>query len=208
MVDVQTVDRQLRAAGCQFRVFGRFEIHELAKVLAPDETIKQAVFGYYDNGFAVLAVTDQRVILVDKKPMFLTIEDVRFDMIAEVDFNHRLLDATLHIYTLNKTLTFTSWSHRRLRRLLEYVQQHVLLLRQQLSQPAPIAQQIARSGAAMTPADSIPVLAHLAMQGNISAQQTPTVLQPTALQPTLPNKLYTHMPLIRHRRRFAKYYSP
>lgn len=200
MVDVKTVDAHLRAAGCSFRVFGRLEIRELSKVLTPDEVVMQAAFGYYENGFAILAVTNHRLILIDQKPMFLTIEDIRFDMIAEVDFNHRLLDARIRVYTLNKTLIFTSWSHRRLRKLLDYLQQRVMQLRsghspimQQQFGPVPVTQPQTRS------ADSIPILAQLAMQG--SAAQTDGSMGSGRAS------VYTQFPLIHRRRRFAKFYN-
>jgi hypothetical protein len=52
-------------------------------------------------------------------------------MITEFNFNHRFLDATINIYTANKTMTFSSWNKTRLRRLLEYIQGRVLEMRQQ-----------------------------------------------------------------------------
>jgi len=134
MVTIQEVERQLKAVGCNFRFFGRPEVRELAKILLPGERIAQATNGFYEGGFALLVVTDDRLLLVDRKPMFLTIEDVRFDMIAEIDFNHRLLNATVNIHSTNKSLRFTSWNHQRLRTLVQHLQQRVMQIRQQHAQ--------------------------------------------------------------------------
>lgn len=131
MVTLQEVESQLKEIGCNFRFFGRPEIKELAKILQPGETIARATNGLYEGGFALLCVTNERLLLIDRKPMFLTIEDVRFDMIAEIDFNHRLLNATVNIYSTNKSLTFTSWNHDRLRKLVEHLQQRVMQIRHQ-----------------------------------------------------------------------------
>ena len=95
------------------------------------ETIAFCVNGHYQGGFALLCATDHRLLLIDKKPMnYLTVEDVRFEMISEFDYSHRLLDATIHICTATKTMAFTSWNQQRLRALLSYVQQRVVEIRQ------------------------------------------------------------------------------
>lgn len=145
MVTLHEVERQLKAINCNFRFFGRPEVRELTKILREDEIISQAVNGFYEGGFALLCVTNKRLLLVDRKPMFLTLEDLRFDMIAEVDFNHRLLNATVNIYSTNKSLMFTSWNNHKLRLLVENLQHHVMEIRslghnpaitQQFKQPA------------------------------------------------------------------------
>jgi len=132
MITKQAVEEQLKRIGFNFRLWGRSEVSELGRILMDDEVIAQCVNGQYSNGFAMLVATNHRVLLVDKKPLlYLTVEDLRFDMITEFNYNHRLLDATIRIYTTNKTLVFTSWNQVRLRKLLEYTQEHVLQMRQQ-----------------------------------------------------------------------------
>jgi hypothetical protein len=86
MVTFATVEQQLKAAGCNFRFWGRSELRELCNILLPGETIAQAVNGQYEAGFALLCATDFRVLLIDKKPKYLTLKDIRFDMITELDF--------------------------------------------------------------------------------------------------------------------------
>ncbi len=130
MVHLQTVERQLRAVGCNYRFFGRPEVRELARILMPDETIAQAVNGTYEGGFAMLCVTDKRLLLIDRKPLFLTLEDIRYDMVVEIDYNYRLLNASVRIFTPTKELGFSSWSQARLRRLIEYLQGRVMEIRQ------------------------------------------------------------------------------
>src|SRR5688500_8181634 len=110
MVSLSQVEDQLKKVGCNFRFWGRPEIRELTKILIPGEIIAQAVNGRYENGFAMLVATDHRLLLIDKKPMFLTLEDIRFDMIAEMDFSAQLIDGTVKIITPNRTLVFTAWN--------------------------------------------------------------------------------------------------
>ena len=130
MVKFREVETQLRQIGYNYIVWGRSEFHELTTVLMPGEKIRQAVNGYYEGGFALLVVTDYRVLLVDRKPMLLTIEDLRYDMISEVDYNTHILAATLRVFTPNRNLVFSSWNVARLRSSMSFVQQRVLEIRQ------------------------------------------------------------------------------
>lgn len=130
MVTLSQVERQLEKAGCNFRIWGRAEIKELCNILVPTEIILQAVNGRYEGGFALLCLTDHRLLLIDRKPMFLTLEDIRFDMISEIDYHARLLDNTVHIITPNRKLVFRSWNQKRLRMLLNETQARVMEIRQ------------------------------------------------------------------------------
>ena len=130
MVSIEYVEEQLKRVGCNFRFWGRPEIRELANVLLPDEIIAGCTNGRYEGGFALLCVTNLRMLLVDKKPMFLTLEDIRFDMIAEIDYSSRLLNSTLRVITPNRTLVFNAWHNQRLRAILNYTQQRVMEIRQ------------------------------------------------------------------------------
>ena len=132
MITKQAVEEQLKRIGCNFRFWGRSEVNELGRILMDDEIIAECVNGQYANGFAMLVATNHRILLVDKKPLlYLTVEDVRYEMITEFNYNHRLLDATIKFFTANKTMIFTSWNQHRLRKLMEYGQARVLEMRQQ-----------------------------------------------------------------------------
>lgn len=136
MVTKQEIDKQLKAIGVNFTWWGKAEAGELEQVIIPGEQIMYCINGRYEGGFAMLCITNQRVILIDKKPLYLTIEDIRYDMISELDFDGRLLDATLAIYTPSKTLRFTALKVQLLRRATAYMQGRVIELRMQVSEPA------------------------------------------------------------------------
>lgn len=123
MVDVKSVEAQLKRIKFNSTAWGKGEIKELPSILCPDEKIYECVNGTYEGGFAMLVATDMRVLLIDKKPLnFLTVEDLRFDMINQIDYNHRLLGASIIINTGYKTLKFTSFNQSRLRKLINHVQ--------------------------------------------------------------------------------------
>lgn len=123
MVDKQSVDEQLKHLRFKTTGWGRTEVNELHNILLPGEEVHEVVNGFYEGGFALLLATDVRVLLIDKKPMnYLTVEDLRFDMINEMDYSHRLIGAYISIATGNKTLKFTSLNQPRLRKLIGHVQ--------------------------------------------------------------------------------------
>ncbi|MDQ3064896.1 MAG: PH domain-containing protein [bacterium] len=131
MVTQQEVDRQLRAIGSKPSWWGRAEMRELKHILIPDENIQYAINGRYEGGFAMLAVTDQRILLIDKKPFYLTLEDIRYDMVSEVDYNQRLIDSSIVICTVNKKLRFTVFRTGKIRQATYYIQGRVMEFRHQ-----------------------------------------------------------------------------
>jgi hypothetical protein len=138
MLQMSIIDDQLKAIGADFRFWGKAEIKELQQILVQGEQIMHCLNGRYEGGFAVLCATDRRLLLIDKKLMFLTLEDVRYDMIAEIDFNHSLIDATVRICTVNKKVRFTSLRNGELRKLTAYLQDRVMETRHQNMQPTQI----------------------------------------------------------------------
>jgi hypothetical protein len=183
MVSLDYVEDQLKRVGCNFRFWCRPEIKELKNILQPGETIAQAVVGRYENGFALLVATSHRLLLIDKKPMFLTLEDLRFDMISEIDYSAQVFEGTVKIMTPNRKLVFTGWNHARLRNVLNYTQQRVTEIRQHYIQRQ---FQSPERGDEYT----APVVGSLALQGNYAVPFNP----------------YTNGPLTMRRRRVPKFY--
>lgn len=130
MVQASVVEEQLRRIGANFKFWNRPEINELPKILFEGEEINHVVNGRYEGGFAILVSTNLRVILIDKKPFFLTLEDIRYERIADVELNHRLLDATLRLGALTKDLKFTGYNPGKMRELTSYIQERVMESRQ------------------------------------------------------------------------------
>lgn len=190
MISLAQVEAQLKRVGCNFKFWGRAEIRELSNVIMPDETIAQAVNGTYEGGFAMLCVTNYRVLLVDRKPMLLTIEDIRYDMMSEVDFHNRLLGATVRIFTPVRNLVFNSWSNVRLRKCVDYVQQRVMEIRSH----GMMAQQQMQQAYGMPQQPGF----------NPGRQDAPQGQQMAA--PYTPMNPYTRVPMLSRRRRFPSFY--
>jgi hypothetical protein len=196
MVSLRQVEEQLKHVGCNFKFWGRAEIRELSNVLMPDETIAQAVNGTYEGGFAMLCVTNYRVLLIDRKPMLLTIEDIRYDMMSEVDYHNRLMGATIRIFTPMRNLVFNSWGNVRLRKSVNYIQQRVMEIRQQGMMTQQVQAQMAPQGQP-TPQQGFGLL----------PQTAPAAQGPQGMnRPYTPMNPYTKVPMLSRRRRFPTFY--
>lgn len=122
MVSRRSVDEQLKRVHFK-RGWNRPETDELANILLANEEIFECVNGWYEGGFALLVSTNIRVLLVDKKPFkYLTVEDVRFDTINQIDYSHRAFQANICITAGLKNLIFKSANQPRLRKLIGHVQ--------------------------------------------------------------------------------------
>lgn len=204
MISLTQVEQQLKKVGCYFRFWGRGEIRELANVLTPDEHVAHCANGRYEGGFAMLVVTDQRLLLIDHKPMFVAVEDIRFDMIAEIDYSAQLMISTVKVITPSRTLNFSSWSSYHLREVLNYTQQRMLELRQHYGLTQQPVQQVihhhvvepAQQQATAASADDMGVLiGGLALQ--TGGLQRPLIM---------PFNPYNKMPVLQRRRRYPRFY--
>jgi hypothetical protein len=135
VISHKKLEEQMKRINFHHNGWGRSEISELCNVIMPDEEIEECVNGWYEAGFALLVATKDRVLLVDKKPLgYLTVEDMRFDMINELDLHHRLLGAQIRISAGAKTLLFTSLNQARLRRLLNFVQARMIQIKRETTE--------------------------------------------------------------------------
>lgn len=123
MVTRDYVQEQLKLIGYKIGFRNNAEVNELVNILMPEENIYECVNGYYEGGYALLVITNDRLLLVDKKPFqFLTIEDVRFTQISQIFYNNRLIGASMSISLGVKNLKFNSFNKIKLRNLVIQVQ--------------------------------------------------------------------------------------
>lgn len=142
MVHKRVIDQQLREIKFGASIWNRAEIKELPNIIHEGEKISECVNGFYEGGVALLVGTEMRLLLVDKKPLnFLNVEDLRFDMINEIDYCHRLTGATVTVSTGSKTLRFRSYNQQRLRNLINLVQERMSLIKKEQSTKADTQQQ-------------------------------------------------------------------
>lgn len=199
MVSILKIEEQLHEIGFRVHGWGRGEVKELCKILTDDEVILQCANGYYQNGFAMLLATNQRLLLVDQKPMFLTLEAIWYEKIGQIDYNHRLLNATLNISSPNKDINFTSMNQIRLRQILAYAQERIMAARGQ--QNPIISGTTHQAHPDNSPQAALPYQNTTSTQVNITEQPVVDPLVATIQDTPEPTNIYsaTSLPFTRHR---------
>ncbi len=201
MVHRNEVSEQLKRLGVNFQFWCRPEIRELPNILFEGEQLQHVLIGRYEGGFALFCATDQRVLLVDKKPFYLTLEDIRYDMISDVQYNHRLIDATMRLGTVHKTISFTAYNHSKLRNFTSFIQQQVMFFRQQQNAGQTVLTPLPTVDFAYQPAPN-PVIVS-SVDTNANAVNPVTAILAASKQRVM--NPYSNMPLI-VRRRVSRFY--
>ena len=131
MVHQSVIQARLDNLGVKLSRWYKPELKELSLILMDNEEIVLVVAGRYYGGYALLVATGQRLLLIDKKTMFMSMEDIRYDMISAINYSSRLFDSTILISTMNKQHRFTSVKHKtQMRSLTIYAQRRVMEIRQ------------------------------------------------------------------------------
>ena len=125
------VKRMVRYPGRLSRLsfFTRMEMAELPRLLMSGEQVLGVISGFANGATVLLAVTSQRLLLVDKKWMHLSYEDVRYESINEVTFSQQMVLGSAKFYVMGKDILFKSWYRTELRMLVEFVQDKMFELR-------------------------------------------------------------------------------
>lgn len=169
MLDIKDVIRQLDNIGYKVTAWQKGEIKELCNALSSDEVIVNTINGHYEGGFGILVATNHRLLLVDRKIMFLTLDSISYGMIQEISLTYRLLNSTLHIFTSNKSLDFSSLNHSGVRKILDFTQKSIIAVRRhQYYSPLPDTIQLSQPEAQ----ESVP-LPRLVPEINYKGQLTP-----------------------------------
>lgn len=217
MMTPAQIQGQLKGIRCHYLGWGRTEIAELSSILMDDEEIVMAVNGYYEGGFGLLCVTNLRVLIIDKKPFVLNIEDLRYDMITEVTYSARFIIATIHMAVPTRTIYFSSWAMDKLNVSMKFIQERVMEARAggAVSSEEWPTNVMARTSTHMAPIRSALRLNRLiaAMRSAFRSSQyidfkiesSPFIVQKSSQRAINP---YAKMPALQRRRRYPVFYQP
>ncbi|HEY5806058.1 MAG TPA: PH domain-containing protein [Candidatus Saccharimonadales bacterium] len=102
----ERIKQELREAGVGWFGFMKFGIRYLHKLIHPDEHIHGIVFGRYRAMPGVLSweegmlvATDRRVLFVDRKPGFLRVDDIAYDVVAGVEVSKAGMFSGVTLFT-------------------------------------------------------------------------------------------------------------
>ncbi len=93
------VKQELREAGVTGYGLMKSESRYLPQIIHEDEHIMGVVYGQYGGGSAMLVATDHRVIFLDRKPLFMTMDELTYDVVSGVKLNKSGFIVTVVLHT-------------------------------------------------------------------------------------------------------------
>lgn len=94
------------------------ETKYLQAVIKPDETILGVVFGRYVRstsstvGRGVLVATDQRLLLIDRKPLFTNVDEFAYDAVGGVKYAHAVLAGTVTVHVVGGDIKLRTFNDK------------------------------------------------------------------------------------------------
>lgn len=90
---VRRVQDELRDAGATMYGLAKFSSQYLYRLVHPDEHIRGAVYGRYKGGRGILGftegmlvATDRRIVFLDYKPGFTSVEEIAYRAVSGIDY--------------------------------------------------------------------------------------------------------------------------
>lgn len=106
------INKELKALGVSKYGFWRFDTKFLPHVIHQDEQLVGVVYGHHDEGSAMLAATNWRVIFLDKKPLFVNEDEISYDVVSGVSFSHAGLWTSVTLHTRVKDYTIRTFNQK------------------------------------------------------------------------------------------------
>jgi hypothetical protein len=102
------------------------ETRYLAFLIHEDEHIMGSVYGRYKSGRGALIATDQRVIFIDKKPLFLHCDELTFAIIGGVTYSRTALFGFVTLHTRLGDFGVRTLNHKNAANFVDYIETQCL----------------------------------------------------------------------------------
>lgn len=123
------INNELVAAG--MTKFGtlKFSSHYLPHIIHENEHIKAVVYGRHKEGEGpimlsevMLIATDQRVIFLDHKPGYTSVDELAYDIISGVNMSTAALFSSITLYTKIAAITIRFANKKCVEQFVEYIE--------------------------------------------------------------------------------------
>lgn len=113
------------------------ETHMLPLVVQTDEHILGVIYGHYEHversqkGRGALVATDRRVLLIDRKLLFVHCEEISYDIISAVTYSRVMQGHTVTLHTRIGDIHIHTFNQKCVRNFTEAIEQRIF------SRPSP-----------------------------------------------------------------------
>ena len=104
------------------------ETRYIAQLLREDEVPLGIVYGKYEKtnppyrGRGLLVITDHRILLVDKKPLFLQYDEIKFNMVSGIQYGKTFAAETVTLNTRIGDIVFRTFNDRCAQKFVQIVE--------------------------------------------------------------------------------------
>lgn len=116
------IKQELAAAGISKMGLRSFGSRYLPQIIHQDEHIGGVVYGRQTSDTALLVATTQRILFLDKKPLFVDENEVSYDVVSGISFSHAGFGSTLTLHTRIEDYTLHTLNQKAARNFMEFVE--------------------------------------------------------------------------------------
>ena len=125
----ERIEKELEDAGVIHRQMHPFTSSYLPRVIHDEEHIQAAIFGRRkeSEGFfgfveGMLVATNQRVIFLDHRPGYTTMDEISYDNVSGVNLSTTILYASVTLFTKIANYKISFASHTAAQKFVEYIE--------------------------------------------------------------------------------------
>lgn len=122
----ERIKQELKAAGALPYDLILPETYYLPTVIHPDEHVMASVFGRYHYkgviGRGALVATDQRVIFLDKKPLYVHYDEITFKIIGSVSYTRTTIVGYVTLHTRLGDVQLRTFNHKNAYNFVKYIE--------------------------------------------------------------------------------------
>lgn len=125
------ITNELKEIGISRLGLNRFDMRYLPQIVQISEHTMGVAYGYNEGQSVSLVATDQRIIALNKKPLYTFHDDITYDSVSGISFSHAGLGSTITLHTRIKDFTVHTFNRKAAGRFVHFVEFHRLALRKQ-----------------------------------------------------------------------------
>lgn len=130
---IERIERELHNAGVYHSQRHPFTSNYLPRAIHDDEHIMAAVFGRRkeSEGFfgfveGMLVATNKRVIFLDHRPGYTTMDEIAYDNVSGINLSTTLLYASVTLFTKIANYKLSFANHTAAQKFTEYIEAHTI----------------------------------------------------------------------------------
>ncbi len=128
----ERIEKELESVGVFHRQMHPFTSSYLPRALHDEEHIQAAVFGRRkeSEGFfgfveGMLVATDQRVIFLDHRPGYTTMDEIAYDVVSGVNLSTTILYASITLFTKIADYKLSFANHTSAQQFADYIEKRI-----------------------------------------------------------------------------------